>query len=298
MPEVNRPAKLILYALGTGLLLASLAYVGLSVSRNWAALEQVRLKSLPWLLACIAIYAVSHVSTGLSWPLSVRQLGTQMSFRDGFRIGMVAQIGKYLPGNIAHYAGRGLLAKQVGISFTTTGISTAIELGSALSAVMAIAAIAMAFDPRPIARLPIIPASGLVAALLIAAGMVFVWTWLFRRGVDPKLLAGPTLCLAVSFSLSGLSIYALSHALGHTEISLPVAVGIFALAWGVGFVVPGAPAGLGIREAILLALLGPMVGAGPAIAIALFHRLITAAVDAVAALVGYAWLAADSFSKK
>jgi uncharacterized membrane protein YbhN (UPF0104 family) len=295
---VTRPAKLIFYALGTGLLLASLAYVGLGISRNWSSLEQVRLHSLPWLLACVGIYAASHLSTGLSWPLAVRQLGTQVSFRDGLRIGLVAQIGKYLPGNIAHYAGRGLLAKQRGISFTTTGISTAIELGSALSAVMMVAAIAVAFDPRPIAWLPIIPSSSVVIVLILAAGMAAVWTWLLRRGVGPMLLAGPTLCLAISFILSGLSIYALSQALGHVDVSLAVAVGTFALAWGVGFIVPGAPAGLGVREAILLALLGPMVGAGPAIAIALFHRLITAVVDAIAALVGYAWLTADSFAKK
>lgn len=298
MPAVTGPAKLAFYIVGTVLLLASLVYVGLGILRNWSSLEQVRLQSLPWLVACGAFYAVSHISTGMSWPLTVRQLGTRMSFRDGLRIGLLAQIGKYLPGNVAHYAGRGILAKQIGISFTTTGISTAIELGSAVSAVMMVAAIAVAFDPRPIAWLPVIPSSGLLFAATLGVAMAVTWAWLFRKGVRPIFVAGPTLCLAVSFTLSGLSIYALSHALGHLGIPLPMAVGIFAIAWGVGFVVPGAPAGLGVREAILLALLGPVVGPGPAIAIALFHRLVTAAVDAVAALVGYAWLASDRFAKK
>lgn len=287
-----------IYSVGTALLLASLAYVGLSVSENWASLEQIHLQSRPWLAACAATYAISHLSTGLSWPLAVRQLGTQLSFRDGLRIGLVAQIGKYLPGNVAHYAGRGLLAKQLGVSFSTTGISTAIELGSALSAVMMVALIAMAVDPQPIIWLPAIPSSGIIFMAILGVGMAALWAWLLRRGVGPLLLAGPTLCLAVSFILSGLSLFALAQALGQVDLSLALAVGVFALAWGVGFVVPGAPAGLGVREAILLALLGPIVGSGPAVAIALFHRLITAMVDAMAALAGYAWLASGSFAKK
>jgi uncharacterized membrane protein YbhN (UPF0104 family) len=280
------------------LLLLSLGYVGSCIAENWALVRRTQIQSPPWLIACVLCYAISHLSTGLAWPLAVRQLGTAISLRNGFRIGLVAQIGKYLPGNIAHYAGRGALATQVGVSLKSSGISTAIELASALSAVMLVAAIGLMVDPRPLAWLPAVssPALAVMAVTIVALGAVCFW--LIRRGARPEQLIGPTLCLAVSFLLSGISVYALARALGHEELPLAIAVGTFALAWGAGFVVIGAPAGLGVREATLLALLSPMVGASAAIVIAIVHRIVTAITDAAAALIGYGWMGWGAVSKK
>jgi uncharacterized membrane protein YbhN (UPF0104 family) len=90
----------------------------------------------------------------------------------------------------------------------------------------------------------------------------------------------------------------LARALGIVDLPLAATIGAFALAWGIGFVVPGAPAGMGVREATLLALFGPMIGSGPAVAVTIFHRLVTAAVDVVAALIGYIWLTSGALPKK
>jgi len=280
------------------LLLLCLGYVGSRIAENWALVRRIQIQSLPWLFLCVLSYAVSHISTGLAWPLAVRQLGTTISLRDGLRIGLVAQIGKYLPGNIAHYAGRGALATQVGVPLKSSGISTAIELASAMSAVVLVAAVGLLVDPRPLAWLPVIssPALAVLAVMILALGAVCFW--LIGRGARPEQLIGPTLCLSVSFFLSGTSMYALARALGHDELPLAIAVGTFALAWGAGFVVVGAPAGLGVREAMLLALLSPVVGASTAIAIAIVHRVVTAIVDSAAALIGYGWMGWGAVLKK
>jgi hypothetical protein len=132
----------------------------------------------------------------------------------------------------------------------------------------------------------------------VIAALAITWFYLFRRGTHPGLLIGPTLCLAVSFSLSSLSLYALSRSLGYANLPVAAAAGAFSLAWSAGFIVPGAPAGLGVREATLLATLGPMIGMGPAVTVAILHRLITAAIDVIAALTGYVWLASETLSKK
>ncbi|QSX36832.1 lysylphosphatidylglycerol synthase domain-containing protein [Shewanella sedimentimangrovi] len=65
--------------------------------------------------------------------------------------------------------------------------------------------------------------------------------------------------------------------------------GSFALAWVAGFVTPGAPAGLGIRETIMVTLLEPAYGPGAALSLALLLRLITSLGDALAFLAGL-WL--------
>ena len=61
------------------------------------------------------------------------------------------------------------------------------------------------------------------------------------------------------------------------------------LAWMAGYLVPGAPGGLGVREAVLLLGLAPTVGEPSALAAALSYRMVTVVADAVCAGLGHAW---------
>lgn len=60
-----------------------------------------------------------------------------------------------------------------------------------------------------------------------------------------------------------------------------LAAGTFALAFVAGFIAPGVPAGLGVREAVLVAGLSLETTAAAAIALATLHRVITVAGDGV-----------------
>ena len=75
--------------------------------------------------------------------------------------------------------------------------------------------------------------------------------------------------------------------------ALPLAIGAFAFAWCAGFLVVLAPAGAGVREVIMVAILGPVVGTAPATAIALVSRAVTAVADLVVAGVATAYLRHD-----
>ncbi len=70
------------------------------------------------------------------------------------------------------------------------------------------------------------------------------------------------------------------------QLSLPWAGWLlgFALAWTAGLVVPGAPGGLGVFEAVLLLQLGGQVAEAPLLAVALSYRLVATAADLLAAL--------------
>ena len=50
---------------------------------------------------------------------------------------------------------------------------------------------------------------------------------------------------------------------------------VYALAWLVGTLTPGAPAGAGVREGMLVVLLSPTMGEGGAGALAIMLRLVT-----------------------
>ena len=60
------------------------------------------------------------------------------------------------------------------------------------------------------------------------------------------------------------------------------AVFAFVVAWLAGFVTPGAPAGLGVRETVLVLGL-PQLGPA-ALGVAIGHRVVTAIADALMAL--------------
>jgi uncharacterized membrane protein YbhN (UPF0104 family) len=57
---------------------------------------------------------------------------------------------------------------------------------------------------------------------------------------------------------------------------------LFAIAWIAGYLVPGAPGGLGVREAMMVMVLSPVLGAGAAVGLSLTLRLTTTLGDAVA----------------
>jgi len=74
--------------------------------------------------------------------------------------------------------------------------------------------------------------------------------------------------------------------------------GIFAIAWIAGFVTPGAPAGLGVREAVLVMGLTPIYGSGMAVGLSVTLRIVTTLGDGlafVAALLGRKVLSQQRF---
>jgi uncharacterized membrane protein YbhN (UPF0104 family) len=54
-----------------------------------------------------------------------------------------------------------------------------------------------------------------------------------------------------------------------------------------GYVTPGAPAGLGLREGVLALGLTPVLGESEALALALVYRLVTVIADGVLAAFGF-----------
>jgi hypothetical protein len=125
---------------------------------------------------------------------------------------------------------------------------------------------------------------GAVAAGLAAALMRNSWVSPF---LEIRLWLGPVALLVLSFVLAGISFYiVISAVTAAGAVPLGTAIATYAFAWAAGFVVPGAPAGLGVREAVLVALLGPLIGAPAALVSAILHRLLSAVADGSMAAVG------------
>ena len=288
---------LLLQAIGTAGFVAALAYLGVRITGQWKSVSSTRIESGGWFVLSMAIYAISHLSTPLAWPYALRVVGGTIAVKEALKIGLVAQVGKYLPGNVAHFVGRAALGKSVGVKLQASAISTAVEIACALLAVTLLAPGILAGAALGARERSALWAIILVSTFVVAAVIFLRARWRVDMTAAVRNFLSASLCLAVSLFLSGSSAYALLISIGAEPPHLLHVTGGFALAWVTGFLTPGAPGGLGVRETVFVALLGPEVGASAALGGAILHRLVTAAVDAAAGVTGYAWLASGARSK-
>jgi hypothetical protein len=89
-----------------------------------------------------------------------------------------------------------------------------------------------------------------------------------------------------SWIFYGLQIWLLATRLGAPDGKAALlAIGGFAFAWSVGFIVVFAPAGAGVRDVLLVAMLGPVLGVAQATAVALVSRVLLTVGDLLTAAV-------------
>ena len=62
----------------------------------------------------------------------------------------------------------------------------------------------------------------------------------------------------------------------------------YVIAWVLGFVVPGAPGGIGVRELVITLLLSGVMGEGLVVTLSITHRLITIIGDFLAYVLRFA----------
>ncbi|MFO7801774.1 MAG: hypothetical protein R6V55_05725 [Desulfovermiculus sp.] len=198
------------------------------------------------------------------------------------------QIAKYIPGNVFHFAGRQVLGKQKGMAHSTLAVALFLEiliqfLAAALLSLLAAKSILNRFELSWSEFCPWIGLSCAVLTLtvfwVLNSRLKQAWPILF---LSP--LAGSLVAYLAFFIFSGLLFMCTVFLASSGSVTVPLAawpflIGSYAFAWAVGFVIPGAPGGLGVREAVLLAMLeSSMAGAGLLVGIVIF-RLVTTLGD-------------------
>lgn len=271
------PLGRIAYAVGLVACLATLSFVVWAFAAQASRINELGLLNIdarPIAISAV-LYALSLVTTAMAWPILVSD-ESRGKMGQLALIGLGAQAGKYVPGNFAHYLGRAALARRQAIGFDRSAGTTIVELATSIAAGMIVGIVALTTS-REAAELATRHATKIQ---LLVAAVILVFAWFVRRERRPVLILTAIALFSLSFVLAGGSLFLASVALIE---ALPLdpgfAIAAFAFAWIAGFVVPGAPAGLGIREAVLIALLAPPLGAAHAVFLATLHRFITIGVD-------------------
>ena len=200
------------------------------------------------------------------------------------------QIAKYLPGNCFHFVGRQVLGRALGHSQAALALASLVEAGL-LIAVAAGLALPLVHEPgrRLVAPAPGRRRSGArarlrraqAAARALLAGRPIADHP--RRGAGHRLLRALAL-QAAFFAAAGGVLWLLAALLVAPQAAAlgPLtSIGALALAWVAGFVTPGAAAGIGVREAVLMVALDGALGLEASAVVALAFRLVTTAGDGV-----------------
>ncbi|MDQ8699879.1 hypothetical protein [Hyphomicrobium sp. LHD-15] len=283
-------------AAGSALAIVSVVFIA---ALFWK--ERVVLSTFRPGAAGIAALALSAMGYGLlGWVLADawRQLllwsgETNVPSSYTRRIYAQTQIAKYIPGNVAQFAGRQVIGRQAGWTHTGLLLSTVFELLSLVCVAAAIAAVTIATGAHDALAWKLLVAGG-IAAAFVAGGVTAL-------RISPRLLGGRWPDVAhrlASLRLRDLWPVAAYHTLFFITSGLlfivvtavttgkPVAyehwpklIGLLSIAWIVATLTPGAPSGIGVREMMLVAGLAFMTTTDKAILIATLWRAVTVGGD-------------------
>jgi glycosyltransferase 2 family protein len=238
-----------------------------------------------WVFAAAVVASVAAVSAyGFVWPYLLRRLGTPASL-SWITLFFKSQLGKYLPGSVWQYAGRVGLARGRDVPIQRALVSVFAEI--AYSAVAAAAASSLILGWIAAAGVFL----GLAALLVLAFAVRGRVTSLRgagrldRQNVLAALRAGPVAVVLylLVWGMYGIAFWATGRALFAVPASdIPRYIGVFALAWLAGLVAFFAPGGIGVREAVIAALLTGRLGQADAIVLAATSRIVLSGIDLVA----------------
>jgi uncharacterized membrane protein YbhN (UPF0104 family) len=247
------------------------------------------------------------VVDGAGWTLLLRGVGQPARVTEALGIFAVSQFAKYVPGNVAQHIGRVLLARQRGFDATPVAMTLVLEAAWAVGTGAVIAMFTLVvvggnqlapghFVPWwQVALVALIAFAGPPTGLHVLAR--FAPAALSRRmgGRDmvlPNFWAFAWYCgvATSSYAFLGLGVDLLARGLYGAESHFLMLTGIMSVAWLIGFLLPGAPAGLGVRELVLLGLLGRIYDPSTSAQLALLLRLVSTGADAVGLGLGLAIL--------
>ncbi len=284
--------------------LGSLGFVLAALTSHGRQLLQLNLdlQSWLWLVLGVGVSMLSLVANGLAFGVVLLWLRQRPRWEPLLALYLATNLRKYLPGGVWHLASRVQALRAGHAAFSTpipTGLSlVAVLLDPLLAAVAALALAALGGWQMGLGLLCLLPLGLLLPRWLEPllarlerrkARDLGLEQELEREGgppvVEPRGYPWPPLLAQLAFVLLRFAGFACCVRAFDLQLSLDWFTWLagFALAWTAGLVVPGAPGGLGVFEAVLLVRLGGALPEASLLAVALSYRLMVTIADLLTA---------------
>lgn len=265
--------------------------------REWERIsDRVSDLSPALVLAGAVATLAAKLALGENARVAAGRHGIDLTWAQATRLYNLSQLGKYVPGSVWQFVGRGVSYRERGarlgdirdalLTESLWVIGGAAVVGLALGGTAVLPAVASAVDGRTGVWLVAGTAVVVVAVLTVVAVR---GRRARARALEYTRRAVPTpravLTQALVWGLLGTGFWCFCLA-ADVSVSWPYAVGLFSAAYALGFVVLLAPAGLGVRDAVLVAGLLPVTGAETGLLVAVVARLVYLLVELVLVAAG------------
>lgn len=253
----------------------SLSWVGIRLHTYWGDITIARISPLAWLAAAALaiLYASSCLLLALAWRHLLLHFGEDVTRWWAVKIYGISQLAKYVPGNILQFAGRQALGMAANLR--AKGLVKSIVYELALIAMAGATTSAWMLLPH---LLPSLPQNATILPML--ASLFFIG---YRLRKISQQCSTAFVYHAFFLYISGAIFVALLNLVDKGS-GLPTSywmagAGAYVAAWVAGLVTPGAPAGVGVREIVLLFLLHGLVADADLLVAIAASRLVSVGGD-------------------
>lgn len=225
---------------------------------------------------------------------AAKKFGIVVSWREGYRIYNLTQLAKYIPGSIWQFVGRIAILREKNISsiairnsllaehFWVLGVATLLAIIFSLKNIQEFIyflSVKQALHSPVLMLIVIVFLVGLILFSIIKRNLLHSVV-----NFSPPIFA--VLTLVIAWFLFGTSLWITTLPfLGESESTFLYIVGVYCFAFVSGFFVPFAPAGIGVREAVLVFALSPYLETDTAILLAAINRVNYLASEIILVLV-------------
>jgi hypothetical protein len=276
--------KRALHWIGSALAFFGVVFVVTRLRDYGAAIDFSSFDKTQWIIIFnfILLYCAANLFLARAWWYILQHLSVLSPLRWAIKAYGISQLARYVPGNLFHFAGRQAMGVSAGISGWALAKSSVWEL-SLIS--IAGSLFTLLTLPLFVSTSSIIVLSPAVFVTVLIGAVNLLW-----RIISPS-IAKAFLCHIAFLIISG-AIFTLIFMLKTEEPFFPLlhwssVCGAFILAWLSGLIMPGAPAGIGIRELVLLFLLKGVVAEDDLIFIIVAGRMVTVCGDFLFYLFSY-----------
>ncbi|WP_161555986.1 lysylphosphatidylglycerol synthase domain-containing protein [Xanthomonas campestris] len=248
---------------------------------------------LRFLLSAIFFSAIYPVS-GIAYHLLVRHKFPSSTWMLQTKIISVGQLARYLPGNVAQLVARAAMLKAQSAPLLLIASSMVLETILTIVAAASLSLLGLLTFGFQLPSSLALSDKGFFLALSVCLGMLALLTswklagsFMMRQvlslldGLTFPILANILGLYLINFIVVGIGFTVLAGFFGVPLTLVPYMSAAFSLAWVIGSLIPGPPAGLGVRELVLISLLNDIIPHDSAVVLVSMHRLSTFLSDAV-----------------
>lgn len=262
------------------------------------------LATVPTITAmCLAtlLYTTIIPISAWAWALLLGRQGEKWAPRRLAAIMGATQAAKYIPGNVAQHIGRASLVLGRGMRTHAFAVTIVQEMLLAVTASIIVGSLLLWVSPEGFLLLPeqyrnvllLVACGAAIFVIILAIGPENAFPVMTKspkvvrireslgRPIGFKVTGSVLAAYCANYLLIGAGMWGVAYSLGIVGGGYALLTAAFTLAWLLGFLTPGAPAGMGVREGVLALILGGVMSDMQLLSLIVAMRVVTLIGDGV-----------------